>query len=176
MSDALDRQQFDQLVHDAYESFGPDEEARGRVLLSLQEAKASKGAQGRRGVRPWLVALPVAACLALAAVLIQTNDIAPVRETTMVSDETVDNETVADEEVAYESASEPSEKTVVEEADEVVTLADGSSFVVGDVLEGEPAYESVEEAQVDGRPCVVADRAFVRFEGEDTWYELYPMP
>lgn len=202
-------QELDALVRDAYDSFGPTDEAHDRVLAALRNAQSAQPAQPAQPEQPvqatqpvqstqparkapvlrlWWVALPVAACLALALVVVRIQ--APATSATTSSEaalptatesnksdsyaepigEDFASETEADG-VAFESADE----AAYESADKralVVTLEDGTTFEVGDPLDEEPTYDKIEDAEVDGRRCKVADRAYVHFEDDDTWYEL----
>lgn len=183
MSERLSDQEFGRLVHDAYEAMAPTDDVRDRVLRSLREAEApARGGAGRR--RALLVALPLAACLALAVVLVSTRgagtfETSAAAERTMMADEAA--------EVEMDAAGVPEEaELVAEEAapaaevrrhvGETVTLVDGTTFEVGDVVDAAPAYDTLEDATADdggeGRPCEVADRSFVRFAGESSWYAL----
>ncbi|MDO4532971.1 MAG: VWA domain-containing protein [Coriobacteriia bacterium] len=75
--------QFDQDIRAAYDAMDPTPEAEARMLSALKAAQAQKaatavppnvkpldttGKQQRRKIAPWKVALPAAACLALAAI------------------------------------------------------------------------------------------------------------
>ena len=75
--------QFDQDIRAAYDAMDPTPEAEARMLSALKAAQAQKaaaavppnvkpvdttGKQHRRKIAPWKVALPAAACLALAAI------------------------------------------------------------------------------------------------------------
>ena len=76
-----DDRAFEQALHGAYDQMDPTPEAEARMLAALKAARAAKIAdevtpievkpiekQGRKRIAPWKVALPAAACLALAAI------------------------------------------------------------------------------------------------------------
>ena len=197
----MDDSELQVLVHDAYEAVVPEQGASDRVLAALLEAQNDVRPSPRR-VRVWWIALPVAACLALAVALVQVRTAsgpamsadAVVQEKSGAKSEAVDeaaeanaqnvasSDAAVSTEVAPMSSGEAADAGVVDNETSdteapirVVTLNDGSSYVVGDALDEEPTQDTVEEVVLDGRTCVVANHEALRFEGEDVWYELKPV-
>ena len=193
-------------LHDAYDAMGPDAATQERVLKALQAreqqnephlATIQDAKPARRN--PWLIVLPLAACLALAFVVSQVA--LPARDNTSLQDggapvaaneapsETV-NEMKAEDEDAMEydtmadeavAVSEPLSGPVDAIAEEfpLVTLATGETLRVGEPYEGEVddtnavAATATDEAAGESVSCEVvqdADAFFVRYEGDVTWY------
>ncbi len=166
----MNDQRLNERVHDAYQSFSPSDEAAERVLASLRKAQSETDEPTKRPVRWWKIALPLAACLVLAVVIVQLQ--------TPNGFTAADTEQVKSEQQEYEAESNAAVEAdaAMEEALEevVVTLADHTTYVVGEPMTEPPTYSELEEADANGRPCVVADHEYMRYVDDETWYEVYP--
>lgn len=182
----MDDLRLNERVYDAYQSFSPSDEAAERVLASLRKAQGEaptpmtqSSTLAKQPVRWWKVALPLAACLALAVVMVQLQ--AP-HGSSAVNAESAESATPEQQEYVAESdaATEPDATAGSDAAigpipeEVVVTLADHATYVVGEPLDEPPTFSALEEAAANDRPCVVADRAYMRYAGEETWYTISP--
>ena len=190
-------------LHDAYDAMGPDAATQERVFKALQAreqqnephlAAIKEVKPARRN--PWLIVLPLAACLALAFVVsrvaLPTKDAsfqdgnasvaaeqAPsetVNEMKAEDEEAIEYDAIADEAVA---ASEPMSEPAFAEVYPLVTLSTGETLRVGEPYEGEVdetnavAAIATDEDAGESVSCEVvqdADAFFVRYEGDITWY------
>lgn len=185
--------ELDQRIYDAYQAFGPSDEQRARVLESLttstreQDTPPRGHGATRRPIVITLVALAAAACFAIAVLVVPPSVELGVGGTADAPAMMAEEEAVAyEDDSAVDNAAEDydlAEKNAIvqetvaqETADQrTVTLEDGTTLVVGDALEEEPAWDELEDATSNtGETCQVTDRSYVRFDGDPTWYELLP--
>ena len=195
---------LDTALYNAYEAMGPSADAEARVLSALRaeslgsatdSARSPAEATNRTSHKRWLIALPLAACLALAAIGLSA---LPTRQATMQATSAMDadkaNEfaSLADEadEAEVDEVAGSMESDAVTEAEvsaknlspklALVTLPTGEVLDVGEPYEGAVddtnAVEATATTADAANPtiCEVVDARWVRFEGDPTWYVCTP--
>ena len=142
-SDTASNMEFGMRLHDAYDAMGPSQEAQDRVLAALTRAEHAQAQPRRRS--PWLMVLPLAACLALVAVIVTLS--------------------ATSAHVELQTNEAATEVTATNEVDKTATAAEEAA-AVSDMLDGEvadaslEAYESVDESPQEA--VLQATRASVR--------------
>lgn len=176
---------LDARVYEAFDAMGPAPEVEARVLEALRAEQDA--AVTHRGPRlAWLAAaLPLAACLAVAVVLLRPQAQAPqmaeapqvtAEESKAVSAEADDMAYEAEDNAMAESYEAP---MALADAYPVVVLESGQELRVGERYDGEvdaSAAVAAEARSDDGAlamPCEVVEGHYVRYDGDDTWYALH---
>lgn len=194
-SESLSDERLDMRVRTAYEAITPPDGARERVLESLRLAESEGESQTstvprRPSRRVWWIALPVAACVLVALIVVslgaptsfgaKSQQAATITDQKQTFDESYEvnaADAVADDEEMM--ASEAYQSEAYQDAPyKRVTTAEGITYTVGDAVADEPTYSKLEDATAlnpttsESVACVVADGQFVRFEGDSVWYRL----
>lgn len=176
--DAMGDDELAQRVYDAYDALSPSEDAQMRVLEALRAHNGSVGKgearkQTRRGRILWLITLPAAACLAVVALLgvSHNRDAASADSKGLASEERLVME--MEEADSYEDLSLAHEYPLV-------VVSPSLTLRVGDVASHAVDEDRAEEAVATNEegtqevPCWVVDQRYVRYEGDETWYEAAP--
>ncbi len=196
---------LDDRLQAAYAAMGPSADTRNRVLASLQAEEKAVG--HRRLRRPhWHIVVPLAlaACLALAMVVMLPTNMSP---TTRQSKQDAQSETMSFKnaapvtDIAPEGIDEEqspmaqdadsvagSVAAEVDSAEEapaptwtVVELDDGRRFEVGNPSNENVDGQKAKKATAYGlgesgqTSCEVVDERYVRFPHNDVWYALSPL-
>ena len=191
--------EFDAGIREAYDAMGPTQEAKMRVRARLEEERRAYAANASRPRRRALIILPLAAGIAAIAVVVSIGMLSSA--TTSTKEAAIQPNTMAREseerqpDVAASggtakemAAEEGSASGAVNSTDAApaaapyptVALDSGETYEVGARVDVEPAPNSFESARALDESgnmaveCTVAQRRYVRFAGDEAWYELAP--
>lgn len=175
-------------IYNAYDALSPSEDAQERVLSALrahghkQETAGDGQALWKRRAR-WLLVLPAAACLA-AMVLVVARPQQSAAPTQM--DAVAKTEAPARDEITVTSMEDAESYEAPSLAQEypIVVLSQGLTLGVGNKAAGPEDEGGATQAMASTKdglhevPCWVVygpGGYWVRYEGEDAWYEAIPV-